>query len=342
LFKTLYSPVSNPIRGKHKKTKGGNVMNRVRELLEIEVPVIEGGLAYVGNGLLAAAVSEGGGFGQVGSAGRTPENLEHEILLAREATTKPFGVNIPISQHTDVTPYLDVIRKHKNLIKGVSLGAGNPRDLIPFIKDCGLKALVLTSTAFHSAKAEKLGADIIVCEGYEAGGSNGPSELTTFTLVPQVKKVVQVPVVAAGGIVDGKSMAAAMILGADGVQLGTRLVATKECEAHDHFKEAILKADDVSTVIMTRMIKGPLRVLKNEYSDKVQEVERNHGTLEKVLPMVRGTYNKLAMFDGNISEGFMSCGQVASLIDEIESATDIVKRISSEAKELLNTSQVAL
>lgn len=317
-------------------------MNRICELLEIEVPVIEGGLAYVGNGLLAAAVSEGGGFGQVGSAGRTPENFEHEILLAREATNKPFGVNIPISQHTDFSPYLDIIKKHKDLIKGVSLGAGNPKDLIPFIKDAGLKALVLTSTAFHSAKAERLGADIIVCEGYEAGGSNGPSELTTFTLVPQVKRAVSIPVVAAGGIVDGKSMAAAMILGADGVQLGTKFVATKECEAHDNFKNAILAAEDVSTVILTRMLKGPLRVLKNEYCDKVHEVEKKYGTLEHVLPMVRGTYNKLAMKDGQISDGFASCGQVASLIDELESAEDVVRRISREAKELLSGGKIAL
>src|SRR5690606_4204564 len=148
---------------------------------------IEGGLAYVGNGLLAAAVSEGGGLGQVGSAGRSVENFEQQILLAAEATSKPFGVNIPISQHTDFTAYIDVIRKHKDLIQAVSLGAGNPKPLIPVIKEMGLKVLVLTSTAFHSAKAESLGADIIVCEGYEAGGSNGPSELSTLTLVPQVK-----------------------------------------------------------------------------------------------------------------------------------------------------------
>ncbi|WP_238457983.1 NAD(P)H-dependent flavin oxidoreductase [Alkalihalobacterium alkalinitrilicum] len=313
-------------------------MNRICEMLQIEVPIIEGGLAYVGNGLLAAAVSNGGGFGQVGSAGRSPENFENEILLAREATTKPFGVNIPISQHTDFTPYLEIIKKHKDLITAVSLGAGNPKNLIPFIKEHGLKVLVLTSTAFHSAKAEALGADIIVCEGYEAGGSNGPSELTTFTLVPQVKRVVSIPVVAAGGIVDGRSMAAAMILGADGVQLGTRFVATKECEAHDHFKAAILEADNDSTTIMTRMLKGPLRVLKNEYANKVQEMEKKNPTVEHILPMVRGTYNKLAMFDGDIQSGFMSCGQVASLIDELESAETIVKQMSNEASQLLTTS----
>lgn len=310
-------------------------MNKVCEILGIEYPIIEGGLAYVGNGLLAAAVSEGGGFGQVGSAGRTPENFEEEILLAREKTDKPFGVNIPISQHTDFTPYIEIIRKHKEKIKAVSLGAGNPKDLIPVIKEMGLKVLVLTSTAFHSAKAESLGADIIICEGYEAGGSNGPSELTTFTLVPQVRRAVSIPVVAAGGIVDGRSMAAAMILGADGVQLGTRFVATKECEAHDRFKEAILKAEDVSTTIMTRLLKGPLRVLKNSYAEKVQQIEKEYGTLEKVLPYVRGKYNGLAMREGEIENGFMSCGQVASLIDEIESAEDVVKKIANEAQQFL-------
>ena len=314
-------------------------MNQICELLEIEVPIIEGGLAYVGNGLLAAAVSNGGGFGQVGSAGRTPENFEREILLAREATNHSFGVNIPISQHSDFTPYLEIIRKHRRLIKAVSLGAGNPKDFIPFVKDNGLKVLVLTSTAFHSAKAERLGADVIVCEGYEAGGSNGPSELTTFTLVPQVKRVVTIPVVAAGGIVDGRSMAAAMILGADGVQLGTRFVATKECEAHDNFKRAILEAKDDSTTILTRIVKGPLRVLKSEYSKYVQMEEKNQPTLEHILPMVRGTYNKLAMFDGDIQGGFASCGQVASLIEEVESAETVVRKIANEAKEVFKTSE---
>lgn len=310
-------------------------MNRVCELLEIEVPVIEGGLAYVGNGLLAAAVSNGGGFGQVGSAGRSPENFENEILLAMEATKSPFGVNIPISQHTDFTPFLEIIKKHRKQIKAVSLGAGNPKDLIPFLKENELLVLVLTSTAFHSLKAEKLGTDIIVCEGYEAGGSNGPSELTTFTLVPQVKQTVSIPVVAAGGIVDGRSMAAAMMLGADGVQMGTRFVATKECEAHIHFKEKILAAKDDSTMIMTRILKGPLRVLKNEYAKNVQESERNNPTVENVLPRVRGTFNKLAMFDGDVKGGFMSCGQVASLIEEIESAETVVKRIADEARQIL-------
>ncbi|WP_209123839.1 nitronate monooxygenase family protein [Alkalihalobacillus sp. BA299] len=313
-------------------------MNRICEVLDIEVPIIEGGLAYVGNGLLAAAVSNGGGFGQIGSAGRTPENFEDEILIACEATKNPFGVNIPISQHTDFTPYLERIKKHKDKIKAVSLGAGNPKELIPFIKENGLKALVLTSTAFHSAKAENLGADIIICEGYEAGGSNGPSELTTFTLVPQVKRVVSIPVVAAGGIVDGRSMAAAMILGADGIQMGTRFVATKECEAHDHFKAAILEAKDDSTTIMTRMLKGPLRVLKNEYAKQVQVTEKNHPTLEHILPMVRGTYNKLSMFDGDIQGGFMSCGQVASLINDLGSAETVVQQISNEARQLFRTS----
>ncbi len=306
-------------------------------MLEIEVPIIEGGLAYVGNGLLAAAVSNGGGFGQVGSAGRSPESFEREILIAKESTNNSFGVNIPISQHTDYTPYLEIIKKYKNIITAVSVGAGNPKDLIPFIKDNGLKALVLTSTALHSEKAEKLGADIIVCEGFEAGGSNGPSELTTFTLIPQVKRAVSVPIVAAGGIVNGRSMVAAMVLGAEGVQLGTRFVATKECEAHDHFKAAILEAQDDSTTILTRLVKGPIRVLKNEYSQHVQEEERKNPTLEHILPKVRGTFNKLAMFEGDIKGGYASCGQVASLIDELESAETIVKRIAQEARSLLAT-----
>lgn len=321
------------------KLSNGNLdtsKNRVCAMLGIELPVIEGGLAYVGNGLLAAAVSEGGGFGQVGSAGRTVDKFEREIVIASNNTNKPFGVNIPISAHSDYTPYFQVIRNHKTRIKAVSFGGGNPTPYIQLVKDMGLIVMVVTSTPVQAGKAESLGTDIIICEGYEAGGHNGKAELTSFTLIPQVARSVSIPIVAAGGIYDARGLIAALVLGAEGVQMGTRFVATKECEAHINYKELIVEAKGESTTILSRHIKGPLRVYKNDYALMVRKVEQeNSNHIENVLPYIKGIKNRTAAIDGQVNSGYMAAGQVASLIDEIESATDIVKQMSIKATEIL-------
>jgi enoyl-[acyl-carrier protein] reductase II len=310
--------------------------NRICEMLEIRFPIIEGGMAYVGNGALAAAVSNGGGFGQIGSAGRSLENFEEEIQIASRLTPFPFGVNLPISEHKDNQPYVDVIRKHSNKIKAVSISAGNPTPYIPVFKEMGLVVMVITATGKHALKAEKSGADIIVCEGYEAGGHNGGAELTTFALVPHISRLVHVPVVAAGGIMDGRGMAAAMALGADGVQLGTRFVATKECEAHDNYKQILLSSSDDATTILTRKIGGVIRVLKSDYSAKVGKVDKETSSIEDILPYVRGSVNKKAVIEGDFDNGWASAGQGVSLIDTIESATDVVKAIVEEANSVIS------
>jgi enoyl-[acyl-carrier protein] reductase II len=305
--------------------------NRICEMLEIRYPIIEGGMAYVGNGALAAAVSNGGGFGQIGSAGRTPENFEEEILIATERTKYPFGVNLPISEHKDNQPYINVIEKHKDKIKAISISAGNPTPFIPIFKEMGLVVMVITATAKHALKAQKSGADIIVCEGYEAGGHNGGEELTTFALVPHITRVVDVPVVAAGGIMDGHGMVAAMSLGADGVQLGTRFVATKECEAHENYKQYLIDSYDDATTILTRKIGGVIRALKSNYTTKVQKVDQATNSIEEILPYVRGTENRKAVIEGDFENGWASAGQGVSLINEIASAEDVVKIIVEEA-----------
>ncbi|MDN3016166.1 nitronate monooxygenase [Paenibacillus sp. BSR1-1] len=309
--------------------------NRVCQLLGIETPIIQGGLAYVGNGSLAAAVSEGGGFGQVGSAGRTLENFEREIIIARSKTKNPFGVNIPISAHTDFTPFFEILKRHRSDIRAVSFGGGNPAPYIKTIKDMGFITMVVISSPNQASKAERLGADIIICEGYEAGGHNGKAELTTFTLIPQVRRAVSVPVVAAGGISDEKGLIASIILGADGVQMGTRFVATTECEAHNHYKELIVNSGEDSTTVLIRDIKGPLRVYKNDYAVMVRNLEKNNADTEEILPFIKGVKNKNAAIDGDFENGYAALGQVSSLIDGIISATDVVLEIANKSKKIL-------
>ncbi|OLO36976.1 2-nitropropane dioxygenase [Alkalihalophilus pseudofirmus] len=314
------------------------VNNRICEILGIEHPIIQGGLAYVGNGRLAAAVSEGGGFGQIGSAGRTPEGFEEEILIARQLTKKPLGVNIPIRGYEDTDKYLEIVNKHKRLIQGVSLGGGNPQPLIPQLKAMGLKSLVMTSTVKQAQKVEQIGADIVICEGYEAGGNNGAAELTTLVLVQQVAASVSIPVVAAGGISNGKAMVAVMILGAEGVQMGTRFVATTECEAHENYKNLIVQAKDDDTIIMSRYIGGPRRVLKNDFALRTQAIERETPSVEEILPLLKGGHNKRAAIDGDIENGFMGGGQISGLIEDVISAEQVVKQVMDEAGNIFHHS----
>lgn len=308
--------------------------NRVCKLLGIEFPIIQGGLAYVGNGSLAAAVSNGGGFGQVGTAGRTPENFKEQVRIAAELTDKPFGANLPISEHSDNTPYIEAILEVKDKLTAVSLSAGNPKPLVPVFKEAGLKVMIMTASVRHSLKAQEMGADLIVCEGFEAGGHDSPLELTLFSLIPQVVRAVQVPVVAAGGIANGRGVVAAFALGTEGVQLGTRFVATKECEAHDNYKKLLLEAGDDATVVMERSIGRVTRVLKSPFVDTILEFEKTRPTVEQLLPYIRGVNNKIAAIEGRVGEGWLNCGQSVGLIDSIESASDVVRNLAREAREV--------
>ncbi|MGZ4165050.1 MAG: NAD(P)H-dependent flavin oxidoreductase, partial [Tumebacillaceae bacterium] len=190
---------------------------RLLDLLGVEYPIVEGGMAYIGDGRLAAAVSNAGAFGQVGSAGRSLDDFEQQIRIAIETTNKPFGVNLPIGEHSDPRERVEMILKYKDHIRAVSISAGNPRPFIPVFKEAGLPVMVVISTAMHGAKAEQSGADILIAEGTEAGGHDGPAELTTFALIPQVTRAVSIPVLAAGGVTDGRGLVAARALGAAGV-----------------------------------------------------------------------------------------------------------------------------
>ncbi len=311
-------------------------MNRVCQLLHCTYPIIEGGLAYVGNGLLAATVSEGGGFGQIGAGGRSPEDFENEIKIAIHSTQLPFGVNIPISEHRNPAPYLAAIERHKDHIRAVSLSAGNPRPFIAPLHDLGMIVMTLVSTPEQAQKAESAGADIVICEGTEAGGHDGPAELTTLTLVPLVKDSVQIPVVAAGGIADGRTAAAAFCLGAEAVQIGTRFVATRECKAHESYKQALIWAKASETIVIERSLGRITRVLQAPFVGEILHQEQETpGDLEKLIPMISGNMNALAALSGHMDEGYVFCGTGVGLITEIPSAIDVVKKIGTDLKYVL-------
>lgn len=314
---------------------------RLCACLGIRYPIIEGGLAYVGNGSLAAAISEAGGFGQVGSAGRSPEQFAEEIEVAASRTARPFGVNIPISEHRDNTPYVEVVLQNRHRLAAVSLSAGNPRPLIPVFREAGLRVMVLTSTVRQALKAAEAGADVIICEGFEAGGHNGPAELTTLALVPQVVRALReagrdVPVVAAGGIATGEQMAAALVLGADGVQVGTLFVATEECQAHPAYKELLLRAGDEATVVIERSQGRVTRVLRNAFTERILELEKRQPSIEELLPYILGHNNRVAAIEGRVEEGYMNAGQSIGLIREIRPAGAVVRTLALEAAAALN------
>ncbi|TCP59449.1 enoyl-[acyl-carrier protein] reductase II [Tumebacillus sp. BK434] len=305
---------------------------RLLDTLGIEYPIVEGGMAYIGDGKLAAAVSNAGAFGQVGSAGRSLTDFEAEIRLAAELTSKPFGVNLPIGEHSDPRERVETILKYKDQIRAVSISAGNPRPFIPVFKEAGLPVMVVVSTAMHAAKAEQAGADILIAEGTEAGGHNGPAELTTFALIPQAVSAVTVPVIAAGGVADGRGLAAALALGAAGVQLGTLLIATEESPAHDNYKQALLAARGEDTTMMERSVGGATRVLKGSYIDEVLAFEKTCPTRETLYPYIKGEKNRLAVLEGKLEQGYAYSGQGVGLIEEILPVEQVIRKLIAEAR----------
>jgi enoyl-[acyl-carrier protein] reductase II len=314
---------------------GMTMMQRLLDLLGVEFPIVEGGMAYIGDGRLAAAVSNAGGFGQVGSAGRSLEDFEHQIRIAIESTNKPFGVNLPIGEHSDPRERVEMILKYKDHLRGVSISAGNPRPFIPVFKEAGLPVMVVVSTALHGEKAEQAGADILIAEGTEAGGHNGPAELTTFALIPQVTRAVQVPVVAAGGIADGRGLAAALALGAAGVQLGTRLVATVESCAHPNYKQAIVAAKGEDTTMIERSVGRVTRVLKSPYVDEVLAFEKTDPTPEELYPYIKGEKNRVGAIEGDLAHGFAYSGQGCGLIDSIPTVQEVIAQMIEEARDVI-------
>lgn len=302
-------------------------------LLGIRYPIILGGLAYIGNGELAAAVSEAGGLGLIGAGGLTPEKFRQEIHRARSLTDRPVGANLPIGTHGDPAKHVTVAIEER--LPVVTVSAGNPVPMIQFLKQkTDMKVLAVISTVRHAVKSEEAGADGVVAEGFEAGGHNGPRELTTFSLVPQVAAAVDLPVVAAGGIVDGAGLVAALALGAAGVQMGTRFVATRECMAHPVYKEALIRAGDQDTLIIERKFGRVTRVLDAKGTRKILAAEASASTFEELLPLVKGEQNRVAAVEGHLDQGYAYAGQSVGLINSIPTVKEVMEEMVAKAREV--------
>ncbi|WP_042143154.1 nitronate monooxygenase family protein [Paucisalibacillus sp. EB02] len=298
-------------------------MNRVTRLLSIQYPIIQGGMGNISNAKLAAAVSEAGGLGTIGCGTMSGEQVEEIILQTKELTDKPFALNIAINVSPNVDKLIELAIKHD--IPVISLSAGNPTPFISKLHEHEKVVLAIVATVKHAIKAEKAGADMLVTEGYEAAGINSPYELTTFTLVPQVAQKVNVPVIAAGGIGDGKGLAAALMLGAEGVQIGTRFIATKEAPFHENYKEQLIRASGTDTVIIGRSFGRIRRVLNSSYIQELIEQEKIGVSLQDYGKFTSEKHHVLGAIKGDLSSGFLNSGQVVGLINDIPSVKDLIE-----------------
>ncbi|MCK4474033.1 nitronate monooxygenase [Candidatus Parcubacteria bacterium] len=299
--------------------------NKLTQLLGIKYPIIQGGMAGVSESILVSAVSNAGGLGVIGSGFATPEWLDLEIKKIKELTDKPFGVNLFL-QNPKVEELIKVIIK--NNVAAVFTGGGNPLPLLPFLQSAGIKAIPVVPYARLAKKMEDNNADAVVVEGLESGGHIGNT--TTMTLVPQVKKtLINMPFIAAGGIYNGKTAMAAMLLGADGVQLGTRFLASKECQIHENYKQAIVDATDEDIIVVARFTGHPVRVIKNELAEKILKLEEKNPFPEEVKAE-RFAGSKIAA--GNIDDAPLLCGLCAAGISEIKTCEEIIQEIVNELK----------
>ena len=302
--------------------------NRVTELTGIRYPVFQGGMAWVAEARLAAAVSNGGGLGIIAAANVPPDLLDQQLRLVRQLTTRPFGVNIMLLSPT-ANEAIELAAEHR--VPVVTTGAGMPGKVIERLKPLGTVVIPVIASVAHAERVAKQGADAVIAEGLESGGHIG--EISTFALVPQVVDAVSIPVIAAGGIADGRGVAAAFALGADGVQVGTRFVCSQECHAHPRYKELILKASDRSTVVTGRSTGHPVRSLKNKFTHRFEELERGGAPVEEVEAFGAGKL-RAAVMEGDVEWGSVMSGQCAGMIREIAPAAELVRRLFAEAAEV--------
>ncbi|NUK31559.1 nitronate monooxygenase [Parageobacillus sp. VR-IP] len=315
-------------------------MNDICRLLQIRYPIIQGGMGNISNAKLASAVSEAGGLGTVGVGTMPPDEVEEIIVETKRRTNRPFAVNIPLQ----VTPYLEemvsLVLKHR--VPVVSLSAGNPAPWIPRFAAQGIKVIVVTASVKQAKKAEAAGADIVVAEGYEAAGINSSLELTTMTLIPQIASAVNIPVVAAGGIGDGRGLLAALALGAQGVQLGTRLIATKDAPFHEAYKQLITNAKDNETVIVGRTVGRVRRIMRTPYAEKLLEYEKQGMPPEQFQEYTSEDRHRRGALHGDFHEGFVNAGQIAGLIDDVPTVAELFEQMMAEAKQQLGKLRVIL
>ena len=302
---------------------------RVCELLGIEYPILQGGMAWVATAELAAAVSEAGGLGIIGAGGMPGEILREEIRKARSLTDKPFGVNIMLMSEF-VEEQMKVVLEERPAV--ITTGAGNPGVYIPHLKSAGIKVIPVVASVSLAIRLERIGVDALIAEGSESGGHIG--EISTFALVPQVVDAVSLPVIAAGGIADGRGFLAAFALGAEGVQMGTRFVCSTECTVHPAYKEAIIKARDRDTVVTGRPTGHPVRCIRNKLTRKFEELEARCAPPEELEELGRGRLRAAAV-DGDVEYGSVMAGEISGLIKDIKPVKQIIQDIIKEAEELL-------
>ena len=307
--------------------------NRITNLFKVQYPLIQAGMIWNSGWKLASAVSNAGGLGIIGAGSMYPDVLQEHITKCKRATSKPFGVNIPML-YPNIDEIIEIVIKEK--IPIVCTSAGNPKIYTSRLKQHGITVVHVVSSVKFALKAQDAGVDAVVAEGFEAGGHNGRDETTTFTLIPMVKQQIQIPLIAAGGIADGKGMLAAMILGADGVQIGSRFVASYESSAHQDFKQEVVKAKEGDTLLTLKEL-APVRLLKNKFFDQLMELYKTNPSKEQLTQLLGRARAKRGMFEGDLEDGELEIGQVAGLIGQIKPAAQIVKEIMEEFDRLNKT-----
>ncbi|WP_027067779.1 NAD(P)H-dependent flavin oxidoreductase [Maribacter sp. Hel_I_7] len=302
------------------------MQNRITELFKIEFPIIQGGMVWTSGWRLASAVSNAGGLGVIGSGSMYPDVLREHIQKCKRATQKPFAVNVPML-YPDIDKLMDIILEEG--VKIVFTSAGNPKTWTSFLKEKGITVVHVVSSLKFALKAQEAGVDAIVAEGFEAGGHNGRDETTTLVLVPAVREQITIPLIAAGGIATGKAMLAAMVLGADGVQVGSRFVASEEASNHIKFKEVVVNAKEGDTQLTLKEL-APVRLIKNKFYQEVQKAYAEGVTTEELKMLLGRGRAKKGMFLGDLEDGELEIGQVSALIHDIKPAGEIIKDLMNE------------
>ena len=301
-------------------------MNKITQLFNIKYPIIQGGMIWNSGYKLASAVSNAGGLGLIGAGSMYPNVLREHVQKCKKATEKPFGVNVPML-YPNIQEIIDIIIEEK--VKIVFTSAGNPKTWTSFLKEKGITVVHVVSSSKFALKAQEAGVDAVVAEGFEAGGHNGREETTTFTLIPMVKENISIPLIAAGGIATGRGMLAAMILGADGVQMGSRFVASTESSAHDNFKKTVIETREGETQLTLKEL-APVRLIKNKFYDDVQELYTKSPSKQDLEDLLGKRRAKRGMFEGDLVEGELEIGQIAGLIHDIKPVEIIIKHIIEE------------
>ncbi|MGG3963679.1 NAD(P)H-dependent flavin oxidoreductase [Heyndrickxia faecalis] len=314
--------------------------NPVTEMLGIKFPVFQGGMGNISDPALAASVSNAGGLGTIGAGTLPVAEIEKRMDKMCKLAASPCCVNIAISVHPNADEVIRLAIEKK--IPVVSLSAGNPSKYIPVLHRNGIKVICVSSTVRQAKKAEAAGADILVCEGYEAAGINAANESTTMVLVPQIVKAVNIPVVAAGGIADGKGLAAALSLGAYGVQMGTRFIATKEAQFHPVYKKSVIEATDEATMIIGRPYKVLRRVFKNAYADYLRKLEESGTDPDRFKAQTSEAHHERGALQGDMEHGFINGGQIAGLIEDCPSVAQLLEEMVKEAQAVLTRSMARL